>query len=97
MTEDRPAFIHLRVITSRRVLVDAEADEIQLPGLEGELGILPGHQPLLVALGQGVLSYRRGSGGESFPVQGGQAHILPDKVLVFTELSRDAPEPTRQG
>jgi len=97
MSDDRPAVLHLRVITPRRVLVDAEADEIQLPGLEGELGILPGHQPLLVALGRGVLSYRKGSGGESFPVQGGQAHILPDKVLVFTELNRDEPEPARQG
>ncbi|MBN2207496.1 MAG: F0F1 ATP synthase subunit epsilon, partial [Candidatus Aminicenantes bacterium] len=78
-------------------LVDAEAEEVQLPSLEGLIGILPGHQPLMVGLGQGTLSYRKGSGGESFEVRGGQAHILPDKVLVFTELSPDEPEPGPQG
>jgi F-type H+-transporting ATPase subunit epsilon len=97
MSRDKVASIHLRVIAPRRVLVDAEADEIQLPSLEGAIGILPGHEPLMVALGQGVLSYRKGSGGESFAVQGGQAHVLPDKVLVFTELSGDEPESSSQG
>lgn len=97
MSPDKIGHLHLRVITPRRVLVDVEAEEIQLPSLEGLIGILPGHRPLMVALGRGRLSYRKGSGGESFSVQGGQAHILPDKVLVFTELSGDEPEPSSQG
>jgi len=97
MSPDTAGLIHLRVLTPRRLLIDAEAEEIRLPSLEGEIGILPGHQPLMVALGRGTLSYRKGSGGESFEVQGGQAHVLPDKVLVFTELSGDEPEPSPQG
>ncbi|MCJ7588157.1 MAG: hypothetical protein MUQ00_09700 [Candidatus Aminicenantes bacterium] len=94
MNADKAGSLHLRVLTPRRVLVDAEADEIQLPSLEGAIGILPGHAPLMVALGKGVLSYRRGSGEESFAVQGGQAQILSDKVMVFTEPSEDDPEPS---
>ena len=97
MSPESAGRLHLRVITPRRLLVDAEAEEIQLPSLEGLIGILPGHRPLMVALGRGALSYRRGSGGESFEVQGGQAHVLPDKVLVFTELCGDELEPGPQG
>lgn len=97
MSADTAGRLHLRVVTPRRLLVDVEAHEVQLPSLEGQIGILPGHQPLLVALGRGPLSYRKGSGGESFEVQGGQAHILPDRVLVFTELSGHEPEPGPQG
>jgi F-type H+-transporting ATPase subunit epsilon len=84
VSPDAPGRLHLRVVTPRRVLVDAEAEEVQLPGLEGLLGILPGHRPLLVALGRGTISYRKGSGGEAFEVRGGQARVLPDRVQVFT-------------
>lgn len=89
MTKNLPPSLHLRVITPKKLLVDARVDEVSLPSLEGSLGILPGHRPLLAALGKGVLSYRMAKREEKFLVRGGFAEIEPEKVLVFTELSQD--------
>lgn len=87
-----PSF-HLKVITPRLLLVEADVDEVSIPSLEGYIGILPGHRPLMVALGKGVISYRQGKSEEHFAVEGGTAEILPDKVLIFTELSDENSRP----
>jgi len=97
MSQNLPSTLHLKVITPRQLLVEAEIDEVTLPSLEGYLGILPGHRALLVALGKGALTYRAGRDEESFSIDGGYADILPDKVLVFTELSQDEEERPDEG
>ena len=89
MSQDDSHHLHLRVITPGRLLVDAEADEVALPGLEGELGILPGHRSLITALGKGRLHYRFAGAEQQFEVKGGYAEIGPESVLVFTTLSED--------
>jgi F-type H+-transporting ATPase subunit epsilon len=80
---------HLKVITPKLLLVEAEVDEVSIPSLDGSIGILPGHRPLMTALGQGTITYRQGKDEESFAVRGGTAEILPDRVIVFTELSQE--------
>lgn len=69
------------------LLVDTEAEEVTLPSLEGYLGILPGHRPLVVALGKGDITYKYKEEKKSYSVQGGYAEILPEGVIVFTEKS----------
>jgi len=86
MSQDLPSFFHLKVITPRLLLAEADVDEASLPSLDGQIGILPGHRPLVVALGRGALTYRQGTRSESFEVEGGYAEILPGRVLVFTEM-----------
>jgi F-type H+-transporting ATPase subunit epsilon len=82
-----PRSFHIKVITPRLVLVEADVEEASLPGVDGLVGILPGHVPMVIALGQGTLSYRHGTSAESHEVQGGYAEIAPDRVLVFTRKS----------
>jgi F-type H+-transporting ATPase subunit epsilon len=89
MSRDLPSTFQLKVITPGRLLVEAEVEEASLPSLDGLIGVLPGHRPLMIALGEGKLTYRQGAEGESFDVKGGQAEILPDRVLVFTELNQE--------
>lgn len=84
-----PSSLHLRVITSERLLVESDVDMVMLPGLDGYLGILPGHRPLVTALGSGKLIYRWAKKEAAIPVQGGYAEIQPNGVLVFTELGQD--------
>ena len=57
---DLPTKISLTIVTRDRRIVDAQVDEVILPGTDGELGILPGHTPLLTVLKVGVLAYRKG-------------------------------------
>jgi F-type H+-transporting ATPase subunit epsilon len=97
MSQNLPSSLYLKVITPKKLLVDAQVDEVTLPSLEGSLGILPGHRPLLAALGKGVLSYRMAKREEEFFVQGGFAEIQPEKVLVFTELSQDEEKKFSRG
>jgi len=89
MSDGIPATIHLKVVTPRRLLVEADVESVSLPTLEGEVGVLPGHRPLFVGIGRGRLSYREGSGEESVAVQGGYAQVQPEKVVVMTEVGED--------
>jgi F-type H+-transporting ATPase subunit epsilon len=97
MSQNLPSSLQLRVITSHELLVEAEVKEVTLPSLEGYLGILPGHRSLLTVLGEGKIIYRKEGQEEQFSVRGGYAEILPERVLVFTELSRDETDEPREG
>lgn len=89
MSQNLPSSLHLRVVTSLKLLVDSDVEMVMLPSLEGYLGILPGHRPLFAALGVGDLVYRLDGKEERISVEGGYAEIKPDRVLIFTELSQD--------
>lgn len=89
MTNSLPSSIRLKVISPRKVLVDEEVQEVSLPGLEGYVGILPGHRPLLLALGEGDITYRLAGREESLTVRGGFAEVLFEKILVFTKSIED--------
>lgn len=94
MSQDIPSSLHLKVITPRKLLVETDVEEVSLPSLDGYLGIFPGHRPLFIALGKGHITYRKSKKEEKYSVHGGYADILPDEVLVFTELSQDESEGT---
>ena len=76
----------LEVATPERLLVDEQVSEAELPGKEGYLGVLPGHAPLLSALGAGVLSYRGGSGGQQvLVIDGGFVEVFDNHVRVLAD------------
>jgi F-type H+-transporting ATPase subunit epsilon len=77
----------IEVVTPERAVLSGEADEVILPGSQGQMGILPGHLPLLTGLGIGQMIVRgfAGSGERKFFVDGGFVEVLPDKVTVMTE------------
>jgi len=79
--------LHLKVVTPVRVVVDAEADEVTLPGALGALGILPGHAPLLATLGIGELSYRTATREHYLAVQHGFAEIAANVVTVLADVA----------
>jgi F-type H+-transporting ATPase subunit epsilon len=85
MADGLPTKLHLTVVTRERQIVDAEVDEVILPGSDGELGILPGHTPLLATLRIGQLRYRTGARVERLVISWGFAEVLPDRVIVLAE------------
>ena len=62
-------------------------DELVLPGLTGEIGVLPDHEPLISQLKTGVLSYRVGASLQKLHVSGGFAEVLGDKVSVLADVA----------
>jgi F-type H+-transporting ATPase subunit epsilon len=90
MSDGRPATLHLKVVSPRRLLVEADVEAVFLPTLEGQIGVFPGHRPLFVGIGKGKLVYREDGGEEdSVPVRGGYAQVQPEKVVVMTEVGED--------
>jgi F-type H+-transporting ATPase subunit epsilon len=79
--------IQLSIVTPERSLVNEQVDEIQIPGAEGYLGVLPGHAPLFTELKVGELSYRKGNSWTSLAVAWGFAEVLPDQVRVLAETA----------
>lgn len=90
MSDGAPATIHLRVVTPRRLLVEADVEAVFLPTLEGQIGVYPGHRPLFTGIGKGRLTYReKGQSEDSFAIRGGYAQVQPEKVIVMTEVGED--------
>ena len=89
-----PDSIQLIVVTPERQLLHETVVEVSIPGLDGELGVLPGHAPLLTELGIGELAYRAASGTQSVPlaILAGFAEVLPDRVTVLAETAERATE-----
>ena len=80
-----PKKINLTVVTRERKILEAEADEVELPASDGEIGILPGHTPLLATLRIGQMRYRTGNTVERLVISWGFAEVLPDRVIVLAE------------
>lgn len=79
--------LQLEIVTpERRVLAEA-VDAVQLPTLSGELGILPGHTPLISQLQTGVLAYTRGGASQQLHVSGGFVEVNTDSVSVLAEIA----------
>jgi F-type H+-transporting ATPase subunit epsilon len=79
--------IQLEVVTpERRVLVEA-VDMVTVPGLGGELGILPGHTPLISQLQTGVLTYVQDGKSSQLHVSGGFVEVREDHVSVLAEVA----------
>lgn len=89
MSDALPARFHLKVVTPRRLLAEADVEAVFLPTLEGRIGVFPGHRPLFVGLGKGTLTYREAGDEESFRIAGGYADVQPERVVVLTEVGED--------
>lgn len=94
MKKQIPSSLKLKVFTSQKILADEEVQEVSLPGLNGYLGILPGHRPCFTELGKGDISFKFAGKERSFSVEGGNAEVFPERVIVFTEVSKDEPNKT---
>lgn len=81
--------LHLKVVTPRRLLVETDVESVALPSLEGEIGILPGHRPLFVGIGHGLVRFSADGELESVRVRGGYAQVQPEKVVVVTDVDED--------
>ena len=82
----------LEIVTPERLAYSDTVDSVQLPGSEGELGVLPHHAPLISMLGVGELRIRKGGQEESFAIAGGFLQVRPDKVVVMAETADMASE-----
>jgi F-type H+-transporting ATPase subunit epsilon len=79
--------IALEVVTPERRVLEESVDMVTVPGLGGELGILPGHTPLISQLQTGVLTYAQDGKNYQLLVSGGFVEVRDDHVSVLAEVA----------
>jgi F-type H+-transporting ATPase subunit epsilon len=84
--------IRCEILTQERQLFSSDVDIVVLPGLEGRMGILPNHSPLLTVLGFGEVVVRSGGNEEFFAIGGGFAEVQPDRIIVLADSAEQAEE-----
>ena len=77
----------LEIVTPEKKVVETAAEEVQIPGKNGYLGILPGHAPLITELSVGEITFRENSTEQRLAVAWGFAEVLPNKVTILAETA----------
>jgi len=78
--------IHLEIVTPEKMALETDVDSVQIPGLDGELGILPGHTPLISQLKPaGLLTYVQNGATAQLVISEGFVEVMPDRVKVLAE------------
>ena len=88
----------LEIVTPEKLVVNEPVEELQMPGADGYLGILPGHAPLITELAVGELSYRTGAVIHRTVVCWGFAEVLPENTAMRKVFSKFGfqPAPSRE-
>ena len=87
-----PSHLTLELVTPDHAVAHETVDEIEIPGADGYLGVLPGRTPLLVTLQVGELWFRKGEQKTYLSVAFGFAEVLPDRVRVLAQVAERADE-----
>jgi F-type H+-transporting ATPase subunit epsilon len=82
-----PDTFQLEIVTPEKKVVETAAEEAQVPGKNGYLGVLPGHAPLITELSVGEIIFRENSTEHRLAVAWGFAEVLPDKVTILAETA----------
>ena len=83
----------LQVVSPERILVEEQVTDAQIPALDGFIGVLPGHAPLISELKPGgVLSYHSGGQEKTIAVYGGFLEVLPDRVRILADAAERSTE-----
>jgi F-type H+-transporting ATPase subunit epsilon len=85
-----PKHIRLEFVTPERAIVHDDVDELELPGEDGDFGVLPGHAPLLATLQVGELWYRVGNDTRYLAIAFGFVEVLPERVTVLAQIAERA-------
>jgi len=86
------ATLRLEIITAERQVLADDIDILVAPGIEGELGILPHHAPLMTMLQPGELLIKKDGEETYMVVTGGFLEVRPDKVIVLADACERAEE-----
>ena len=87
-----PSHLTFELVTPDRAIVREQVDEVQIPGTQGYLGVLPGHTPLLTTLQVGELWFLQGGEKYFVSIAFGFAEVLPDRVTILAQIAERAEE-----
>ncbi|MGB9627526.1 MAG: F0F1 ATP synthase subunit epsilon [Thermodesulfobacteriota bacterium] len=86
------ATFRLEIVTAERMVYSDDVEAVVAWGVEGQLGILPHHAPLMTMLQPGDLLIRKDKEEEYFAISGGFLEVRPDKVIILADACERADE-----
>jgi F-type H+-transporting ATPase subunit epsilon len=86
------ASIKLEIVTAERIVYSEDVDTVIVPGVEGQLGILPQHAPLMTILQAGEILARRGTEEDIMAISGGFLEVRPERVIILADSAERAEE-----
>jgi F-type H+-transporting ATPase subunit epsilon len=84
--------IRCEIVSQDRMVFQGDVDMVIVPGVDGEMGILPHHTPLLSTLGMGILKVRQGGKEEFFTVAGGVVEVQPEIITILADAAENVRE-----
>ncbi len=84
--------IRCEIVSQDRLVFEGDADIVIIPGVNGEMGILPNHAPLLSTMVMGVIKVRFSGQEEIFTITGGVVEVQPDLVTVLADAAENVEE-----
>lgn len=84
--------IRVEIVSQDRMVYEGDADIVVAPGVEGQMGILPNHSPLLSTLSYGILTVRRQNDEQVFAISGGVIEVQPDLITVLADAAESVEE-----
>lgn len=86
------ATTRLEIVTAERVVFSEEVDTVIAPGIEGQLGVLPHHAPLMTTLMPGELLVRKGGEEFALAITGGFVEVRPDRIIILADAAERVEE-----
>jgi F-type H+-transporting ATPase subunit epsilon len=84
--------IRVDIVTAERLVFSQDADIVMVPGVEGEMGILPHHEPIMTMIKPGEVLVRKGTEEFSMAVSGGFLEVTPDHITILADAAERADE-----
>ena len=84
--------IRVDVVTAERLVFSEDADIVMVPGVDGEMGILPHHEPIMTMIKPGEVLIRKGGVEHSLAVSGGFLEVTPDRITILADAAERADE-----
>jgi F-type H+-transporting ATPase subunit epsilon len=84
--------IRVDIVTAERLVFSQDADIVMVPGVEGEMGILPHHEPIMTMIKPGEILVRKGTEEYSLAVSGGFLEVTPDRITILADAAERADE-----
>jgi F-type H+-transporting ATPase subunit epsilon len=84
--------IKVDIVTAERLVFSEDADIVMVPGVDGELGILPHHAPIMTMIKPGEVLVRKGTEEYSLAVSGGFLEVTPDHITILADAAERADE-----
>jgi F-type H+-transporting ATPase subunit epsilon len=84
--------LHLEIVTPQRRILQTSAEWVTIPGIEGEIGVLPEHVPLVTSVESGILSYSDGGSVRRVAVHHGYAQVQGNHITVLPEVAETGAE-----